>query len=180
MISPDDKTLIKQILRDDKSALNLLYHRHKSYWFRICLRYASEKVEAEEIFQEAATKVFKELGKYNSEKGSFKAWSNRVLIHEILKTLKRHQWKHAFSGEESLQNIASWNGEILEGITAKEVTRLIQSLPLGYRIVFNMYEIEGYNHQEIADTLGISIGTSKSQLSRAKKILKQQIHLLFK
>lgn len=160
-------------------ALDQLYHRHKSYWFRICLRYASERVEAEDIFQEAVVKVFKELKKFNPVKGSFMAWSNKVLVHEILKSLKRHQWKHVWSDENSNQNLSSWNGQILEGITAKELTEVIQSLPLGYRVVFNMYEIEGYKHHQIAEALGISIGTSKSQLSRAKKILQKKIYLLF-
>lgn len=175
----NDNILIKNIAKGNKPSINILYQRHKSYWFRICLRYAKSRYEAQDVFQDGVTRIFHELRKFEESKGSFKAWSNRVLIHEVIKSLKRNQWQESFHHIESSDMGMNWNGEIIERITAKELTELIQSLPFGYRTVFNMYEIEGFSHKDIAEMLEISVGTSKSQLSRAKKILQQKIKVLF-
>jgi RNA polymerase sigma-70 factor (ECF subfamily) len=101
------------------------------------------------------------------------------LIHEILKSLKKNQWQESFEDLDSTNINFDWNGEIIEKITAKELTEMIQNLPFGFRIIFNMYEIEGYSHREIAGELNISVGTSKSQLSRAKKAFQHKIQMLF-
>lgn len=179
MNKPEDKILINKIHKGDKASIRILYLRHKSYWFRICLRYAKNRYEAQDIFQDGVTKIFQGLKKFDPKKGSFKSWSNKVLIHEMIKSLKKNQWQDSFHELDSSDLGINWSGEIVESITAKELTELIQSMPIGYRTIFNMYEIEGYSHKEISEILEISIGTSKSQLSRAKKILQQKIKLLF-
>ncbi len=175
----DDLSLIVKIKKGDKKAIAQLYQRHKSYWFRICLRYARGRDEAQDIFQDGVAKVFQEIKKFNAERGTFKGWANKVLVHEIIKSLKKSQWQTSFTTLDTNLSGMDWNGDIIEKITAKELTALIQTLPFGFRIVFNMYEIEGFSHREIAEELKISIGTSKSQLSRAKKALQQKIQKLF-
>ena len=122
-------------------------------------------------------KVFEALDKFDAERGTFANWSNRVIVNEALKYLKKHQWQQTFEDIEMATGRADVSENILEKITAKELTALIQQLPLGYRVVFNMYEIEGYSHKEIAETLNISVGTSKSQLSKAKKTPVSYTHL---
>ena len=178
-MNQNDQSLITKIKKGDKVAINQLYQRHKSYWFRICLRYGRNRDEAQDLFQDGVAKVFQEIKKFDEKRGRFNGWSNRVLIHEILKYLKKNQWQESFEDLDSSDINFDWNGEIVEKITAKEIIEMIQTLPFGYRIVFNLYEIEGFSHREIARELNISIGTSKSQLSRAKKLLRSKIELLF-
>jgi len=178
-MNQNDQSLITKIKKGDKVAINQLYQRHKSYWFRICLRYGRNREEAQDLFQDGVAKVFQEIKKFDEERGTFNGWSNKVLIHKILKSLKNNQWQESFEDLDSSDINFDWNGEIIEKITAKELTEIIQSLPFGFRVVFNMYEIEGYSHREIAEELNISVGTSKSQLSRAKKALQHKIQMLF-
>lgn len=178
-MNQNDQSLITKIKKGDKLAINELYQRHKSYWFRICLRYGRNRDEAQDLFQDGVAKVFHEIKKFDEKRGRFNGWSNRVLIHEIIKYLKNNQWQVSIEDLDSNDINFDWNGEIVEEITAKEIIEMIQKLPFGYRIVFNMYEIEGFSHREIARELNISIGTSKSQLSRAKKLLRSKIELLF-
>lgn len=173
-----DEQLIKLVKTGDKKAIQLLYERHETYWFRMCLRYGRNREEAQDMFQEGVAKVFAVLKKYNEEKGSFKAWSNKVLLNEGLNFLKKQLWQQSFEDlEEATHHFSELDafGEI----TAKELTEIIQQLPVGYRVVFNMHQIEGYKHHEIAEIIGISIGTSKSQLHKAKKMLHQKMKLLF-
>ena len=178
-MNQDDELLIKKILGGNQAASKTLYERHESYWFRICLRYARNRTEAQDIFQEGVVKVFQVIGKFNGEKGSFKAWSNKVIVNELLKYLKKNQWQQSFDTLDTLEEKNIGSVDILDKITAKELIQLIQKLPFGYRMVFNLYEIEGYSHREIAEQLNISVGTSKSQLSKAKKALRQQLKTLF-
>lgn len=171
--------LIAQVKKGNQPAATQLYEQQKSYWFRICLRYAKNRDEAQDVFQDGVTKIFEKINTFQATKGSFNAWSNKVLIHEVLRSLKKHQWQNSFSSVEGYENEAYEHDFAIERISAKELTEVIQALPLGYRIVFNMYEIEGYSHKEIAEALNISTGTSKSQLSRAKKVLQNEIVKLF-
>lgn len=175
----DDHSLIQKCLKDDKGAIQALYHRHKQYWFGICLRYASNRFEAQDIFQEAVSTIFAKLRQFNPKKGNFKGWSNKVFVNAALMYLKKYQWQQSFKELDYAEEEIDMSENALGKITAKELTKLIQQLPFGYRVVFNMREIEGYSHYEIAQTLGISVGTSKSQLSKAKKVLRAKIKILF-
>lgn len=175
----EDQQLIKKSLKGDAQAIQLLYARHKQYWFGICLRYASSRFEAQDVFQEAVSSVFEKLSQFNAQKGSFKAWSNRIFVNAAFLYLKQHQWQQSFKDLDLAEGEVDMSESALGKITAKELTQLIQQLPFGYRVVFNMREIEGYSHLEIAQILGISVGTSKSQLSKAKKALRAKIKILF-
>lgn len=156
-----------------------MYEQHESYWFRICLRYGRNRTDAQDIFQEGVGKVFQVLDQFDEARGSFEAWSNRVIVNEALKYLKKNQWQASFEELENIEPEVEWPLEEGPDISAKALTQMIQQLPFGYRVVFNMYEIEGYTHREIATYLGISVGTSKSQLSKAKRTLQQQLKQLF-
>ena len=135
-MSQKDQPLITKIKKGDKAAINQLYQRHKSYWFRICLRYGRNRDEAQDLFQEGDVKVFHEIKKFDEKRGTFNGWSNRVLIHEILKSLKMNRWQESFEDLDYSDINFDWNEEIVEKITAKEITEIIQSLPLGFRVVF--------------------------------------------
>jgi len=173
-----DNQLIKQIKTGNKKAIQLLYERHESYWFRMCLRYCRNRDEAQDMFQEGVAKVFSVFDKFNVSQDSFKAWSNKVLLNQGLKYLKKQQWQQSFVDIDEAKD-HFFELDAFEEITAKELTEIIQQLPVGYRVVFNMHELEGYKHREIAEIIGISVGASKSQLFKAKKMLHKKMKLLF-
>lgn len=174
-----DNDLIKNILHGQKSAERILYERHRQRWFRLALRYGKNKVEAQDVFQEGLISIFKDLHQFDFKRGEFIHWSNRVLVNAALRFLKKNQWQNTFTDLKVAKNEQEISESILDKIAAKELVQIIQQLPLGYRIVFNMYVIEGFSHKEIAAQLEISIGTSKSQLSKAKKALRNILEDFF-
>ena len=175
----DDLTLIKKSLQGDRAATEGLYMRHEPYWFRICQRYGRNRSEAQDIFQEGVVRVFQMLEKFDAARGNFQGWSNKVMVNAALQYLKKHHWQQSFEDLSIAEGEIDWSVDALGKISAKELIEVIQQLPSGYRVVFNMYEIEGYSHREIAEALNISVGTSKSQLSKAKKLLRHQLNILF-
>ena len=150
-----------------------LYERFAPKMYAVCLRYAGTATEAEDILQEGFIKVFKKVGSFRNE-GSFEGWIRRIFVNTAIE----HFRKKAY-----LQPITEWEETTVEGkylsildeLAEQDIIGLIQKLSPGYRTVFNMYVVEGYTHKEIADMLGISEGTSKSQLSRAKVILQEMV-----
>ncbi|MEN0046109.1 MAG: RNA polymerase sigma factor [Bacteroidota bacterium] len=171
-------TLIDKILEGDETAMNELYQRHERHWFRICLRYARNRTEAQDIMQEGLVMIFRDIHQFDASRGEFRSWSNRVMVNAVLRFLKKFQWELSFTDLELAKNEPDFSETSMEKLSAQEITQVIQKLPTGYRIVFNMFEIEGYSHKEIAEKLNISVGTSKSQLSKAKKMLRQKIEYL--
>lgn len=169
-----DHIIAKSIAGDDQSQRKL-YEKHQVMWFMTALRYGKNKVQADDIFQEGLIQIFKDLHQFNSKKSAFNTWSSRVMVNAALRFLKKHAWKNMIVEQEQTLQLEDKSENIFSKMSAKEITRIIQNLPLGYRLVFNMYVIEGYKHNEIAQELGIKEGTSKSQLSKARKLLRQQI-----
>jgi RNA polymerase sigma factor (sigma-70 family) len=162
-----DIDLIKSILKGKKPAERILYERHRQRWFRLALRYGTSKLEAQDIFQEGLVSIFKDLHQFDSKRGEFVHWSNRVLVNAALRFLKSNQWQNTFTDLK----VAGNEQEVSENVLDK--------MPLGYRVVFNMHVVEGFSHKEIAKELEISIGTSKSQLSKAKKALRNMLEEFF-
>ncbi|MFT4666135.1 MAG: RNA polymerase sigma factor (sigma-70 family) [Polaribacter sp.] len=175
----NDPQLIQMIQAGDRAANTQLYERYESYWFRICLRYGRNRSEAQDIFQEGAVRLFQVLDKFDLERGAFKSWSSKVIVNAALNYLKKHQWQQSFEDLKMAEGKIDGSENTLEKLSAKELIEVIQKLPSGYRVVFNMHEIEGYTHHEIAVAMNITVGTSKSQLSKAKKMLRQKLSLLF-
>ncbi len=175
----EDTHLIQKSLKGNKAAIKKLYESHERYWFSLCLRYGRNRAEAQDIFQEGVARVFQMLKKYDAAKGSFPGWSNKVMVNAALQYLKKTHWQQSFEDLAIMENEGEVTEDALGKITTKELIEVVQQLPSGYRMVFNMYEIEGYSHKEIAEALGISVGTSKSQLSKAKKALQQKLNILF-
>lgn len=171
----EDNHFISKILLGEKWAEKSLYERHQQRWFRLCLRYGKNRMEAMDMLQEGLIEVFKDLNQFDSKRGTFVHWSNRVMVNAALRFLKKNQWQQNFTDLEEVENEAEVSEDALDKIAAKELIQLIHQLPLGYRIVFNMYVIEGFSHQEIANYLNITTGTSKSQLSKAKKALRKKL-----
>ena len=140
----------------------------------VCMRYATDKMEAEDMLQNGFIKVFNKMNDYRGE-GSFEGWVRRVMVHTSIEYYRKHHKMMQIVDidtpgiEPSVDPLAASN------LGVKDLLALIQQLPPGYRMVFNLYAIEGYSHKEIGETMGITEGASKSQLSRARSILKEQI-----
>lgn len=158
--------LFKGCLKNDRKSQRILYQHFYGYGLSICLRYSENRDEAVELLNEAFMKIFTNLKKFDSSK-SFKPWFRKILINTCINNFKKK--KIAFKVELDEVNDYSTPDEILSGISYEEILDMIRKLSPAYRTVFNLFVIEGFKHEEIAEMLGISIGTSKSNLSKAKK-----------
>lgn len=187
----DDKELAKACASGNREAQEELYKKYASKMFAICLRYAREHAEAEDFLHEGFIKVWATIHQWKG-KGSLESWMRRVFINVILEKLRSNKHQvYSFSalqrshadeddGNESSElNVPAPDPDIISQLSEKEIINLIQRLPEGYRTVFNLYVIEGFSHKEIAQMLGISEGTAKSQLSRAKNLLRKWIEEQF-
>ena len=170
--------LVKACLRGDQGSQQSLYEQYKRQMFRICLRYASSREDAEDYLQDAFIRVFRDLGQFRME-GPLGAWIRKVVINTILQQLRKRKPDFSDAGISDLEHLSATEEDIPGNLDAQILTKYIQGLPDGYRTVFNMYVIEGFTHQEIGDMLGISSGTSKSQLSKARAMLRNRIAALY-
>lgn len=166
----DEAQLVFALKKGKKNAQTYLYEKLAPKMLAICLRYLKDQMQAEDIMIEGFMKVFSKIDLYRGE-GSFEGWIKKIMVNECLMKLRgpKIYWLDNSECETEISNDAFTNLEV------EELFQMISDLPVGYRTVFNMYVIEGFSHAEIADKLHISEGTSKSQLSRAKAILREQI-----
>lgn len=174
MNGENTQSLIKKCKAGDRRAQEELYRQYSPMLMGVCLRYASNKEEAEDFLQEGFVKIYANLYQYKPI-GSFSGWLRRVVINVALQKLRRKKTQFVDIEIEHLAESIESTEDIFSQFGAKMLIRLIQQLPDGYRTVFNMYVIEGYSHKEIAAKLEISEATSKSQLSRAKAALRKML-----
>ncbi|MBL7724272.1 MAG: RNA polymerase sigma factor [Chitinophagaceae bacterium] len=170
-----DSDLINGCMEGDRRMQEELYRRFSPRMYAVCLRYAGNAEEAEDILQEGFIKVFKKLDSFRSE-GSFEGWVRRIFVNTAIEHFRRKRYLMPVTEKEE-NTIEGKFTSVLDELGAKDIMALVQELSPGYRTVFNMYVVEGYTHKEIADMLGISEGTSKSQLSRAKVILQDMVRI---
>ena len=168
-----DSDLIRGCMESDRRMQEELYRRFSPRMYAVCLRYAGNAEEAEDILQEGFIKVFKKLDSFRNE-GSFEGWIRRIFVNTAIEHFRRKKYLLPVTEKEE-NTIEGKYTSVLDDLGAKDIMALVQELSPGYRTVFNMYVVEGYTHKEIADQLGISEGTSKSQLSRAKVILQDMV-----
>ena len=165
--------LIKGCIEGNRRMQEELYQRFSPRMYAVCLRYAGNAEEAEDILQEGFIKIFKKLDSFRSE-GSFEGWIRRIFVNTAIEHFRRKRYLMPVTEKEE-NTIEGKYISVLDELAEKDILALVQELSPGYRTVFNMYVVEGYTHKEIADLLGISEGTSKSQLSRAKVILQEMV-----
>jgi len=168
-----ESDLIKGCLEGNRRMQEELYRRFSPRMYAVCLRYAGNAEEAEDILQEGFIKIFKKLDSFRSE-GSFEGWVRRIFVNTAIEHFRRKRYLMPVTDKEE-NTIEGKYLSVLDDLAARDIMALVQELSPGYRTVFNMYVVEGYTHKEIADMLGISEGTSKSQLSRAKVILQDMV-----
>ncbi|WP_091156408.1 RNA polymerase sigma factor [Mucilaginibacter pineti] len=158
----------------ERKAQELLYKQFAGKMLGVCMRYATDRMEAEDILQNGFIKVFQKLTDYRGE-GAFEGWVRRIMVHTSIEYYRKHHKMMQVVDMEEAGNEPSVNPIASSNLDAKVLLGFIQQLSPGYRMVFNLYALEGYSHKEISGIMGISEGASKSQLSRARTILKEQI-----
>jgi len=165
-----DNRDISLCIKNDREAQKRLYESYKTRMYILCQRYFSSKEDSKDALQEGFIKVFKDLHQYDASKAVLGTWMNRVFINTCLQKLRKK--KVDFESMDIQTELIGFESTIMSDLQLKDLTQIIQKLPAGYRTVFNLYVIEGYNHKEISTQLGIAIGTSKTQLMKAKKMLR--------
>jgi RNA polymerase sigma factor (sigma-70 family) len=168
-----ENDIILGCINEDRECQRDLFNRYAGKMMTVCLRYARHRMEAEDILQDAFIKVFDNVKRFES-KGSFEGWVRRIVVNTALKNASRHSFQKEVMGTDNIVE-NSEDPTVLSKLSEDEILRLIQQLPDGYRIVFNLYCIEGYSHKEIGETLGIEESTSRSQLVKARNMLKNKV-----
>jgi RNA polymerase sigma-70 factor (ECF subfamily) len=165
--------MIKGCIDGNRICQRELYDRFASKMLGVCMRYAKDRAEAEDMLQEGFIKVFKNIANFRDE-GSFEGWIRRIMIFTAINLFNQRKRKFKESLDNELYDIAI-DDQVIEKIAAKEIVALVQQMPEGYRTIFNLYAIEGYTHREIGELMNIAEGTSKSQYSRAKQYMQQAL-----
>jgi RNA polymerase sigma-70 factor (ECF subfamily) len=169
----DFKPIISECIAGNQKALAELYHQFAPKMFGVCLRYARDEAEAEDNLQDGFVKVFANLNAFRHD-GSLEGWIRRIMINVSLEKIRK---QHLLFPVEDVSKYDSVNfsDDVIAKISADDLMKIIQELPPRYRLVFNLYVIEGMSHQEIAQEMSITVGTSKSNLARAREILKKKV-----
>jgi RNA polymerase sigma factor (sigma-70 family) len=167
--------LIHGCIRGDAACQKEAFYRYAGNMLGVCNRYARNSADAEDILQDGFIKVFNKIRQFKGE-GSFEGWIRRIMVNTALKKYSLRRFEKEVSGYE----VTDKDETLLEPtayhyLTEKDLLMLINNLPDGYRMIFNLYVIEGYQHEEIAVMLGIQPGTSRSQLVKARVMLQKQI-----
>ena len=168
-----ESDLIQGCINGDRKMQELLYHRFSPKMYAVCLRYSGDQEDARDLLQEGFIKIFKNLSKYRGD-GSFEGWIRRIFVNTSIEHFRRKvSLYNVTETQENTIEDKEWN--VSDNLAEKDIISMINKLSPGYRAVFNMHVIEGYSHKEIGNALGINEGTSKSQLARAKLVLKKMV-----
>lgn len=168
-----EKALIEGCKDDDRQCQRALYDEYAPKMMVVCMRYSKSDLEAEDILQESFIKVFDNIKRFKGE-SKLVHWIKRIVVNTALNHGRRKLYMFPMLDVENIDNPS--DGDVpLSGYHFQELLKMIQELPSGCQIIFNLYAIEGYNHNEIAEMLDISVGTSKSQYSRARMLLREMI-----
>jgi RNA polymerase sigma factor (sigma-70 family) len=169
------KEIIKGCLEGNRRDQELLYRRHAAKLYAVCLQYSGNNEEARDILQEGFIKIFENLGNYKHE-GSFEGWMRRITVNTALEKYRSRNSLYRVDDIDLVpEQEAEPDNKDYAGLEAADLLEIIRELPPKYRMVFNLYAIEGYSHKEIGEMINISEGTSKSNLSRARAILQRRV-----
>lgn len=166
--------LVADCIKQKPEAQRQLYERYKLPMYRLCLRYATNNAEAEDMLQEGFIRVFTDLAQYRGD-GALGGWIRQVVLRTALQQLRKRIKLGAQVSEDQIPDLAVQPEFPEEDWNAQHIVRLLQQLPEGYRTVFNLFVMEDFSHKEIAEILGISESTSKTQLFKAKAYLRQRL-----
>ncbi len=170
----DDFTLVSECAKGNARAQRALFDKFAPKMLAVLMRYLRNAEEAEDTLQDGFVKIFQKIGEFKME-GSLEGWIRRIMVNTALDMLRKNK---KLLGDTQLDDVSykvAFNDHSFDEMNVTHLLKLIDALPDGYRIVFNMFAIEGYSHKEIADTLGVTENTSKSQYSRARAFLRNQL-----
>jgi RNA polymerase sigma-70 factor (ECF subfamily) len=167
-----EEDLLKACLKKDALAQREFYERYARKMFGVCLRYVKDNDEAQDILQDGFVKVFQKLETFKTE-GSLEGWIRRIMVNTALDHLRKTRELRFAVNVDDVEHQLEQHDFVVENMSAEVMLRILNTIPAGYRAVFNMFAIEGYSHKEIADELGISVNTSKSQYSRAREFIQK-------
>lgn len=167
-----DERLVEGCLKGDPSAQKALYQQYARKMMSICMRYAHNRDQAQDILQDGFVKVFQKMDHYRGD-GPLGGWIARTMVNTALDHIRRNKPYDQSLDLSDAEHLHSEDEHVLSGMSTDELMALIQALPTGYRTVFNLFVIEGYPHKDIADMLGISENTSKSQFMKARAYLRK-------
>ncbi len=165
--------IIQGCLQGDRISQKALFDRYSGKMLAVCSRYSRHQMEAEDLLQDGFIKVFTNLEQYKFE-GPFEQWIRKIMINNAIKNCNRKSFQNEYSVGDEIPESAE-DPDVIDSMSEKELIRIINELPDGYRMVFNLYAIEGYSHKEISETLKIEESTSRSQLVKARKVLQDKL-----
>jgi RNA polymerase sigma factor (sigma-70 family) len=169
----DEKTLVSGCAKGDRAMQKALYDQYAARMLTVCMRYSKKREDAEDILQEAFIKVFNKIESFRKE-STLGYWIKRIVINTALNYHRKSVYLYPHFDIDDMHQLG--DGEVLiSDYNYRDLLKLLQSLPQGCRVIFNLYAVEGYKHKEIAELLNISEGTSKSQYARAKSLIKDMI-----
>jgi len=171
---PGDEDLIKGCRENNRMCQELLYRRYARDMFNLCLIYENDRDKAKDILQESFIKIFKNIRSFDST-CKIKVWMKKIIANTAIDYFRKNLNEARFIPIESIVHPASSEESVSSGMNADDILSQVSRLPKGARMIFQLHAIEGYSHKEIARMLNISEGTSKSQISRAKQLLRQWI-----
>ena len=164
--------LINNCKKGNRKAQEELYRKYSGVLFGMCLKYSRNKTEAEDNLHDSFMTIYSKIGQFTN-KGSFEGWMKRITVNTVLQKFRKEQYLNVVS--ENLGEEVDIESDYSDDIKLSTLLGYIQELPNKYRLTFNLYVLDGYTHKEISELLGTSTGTSKSNLARAKMILKEKI-----
>jgi RNA polymerase sigma factor (sigma-70 family) len=172
MLKEDD--VISGCINGDRKYQKALYDHYSKKMMAVCLRYAKSILEAEDILQESFIKIFSKLGTFRKE-SQLETWIKKIVVNTALNHQRSKLYLYPMVDVDNIPHLQDEKELPISAYHVEELTKMIQSLPTGCQVIFNLYAIEGYQHNEIAATLNIKEGTSKSQYARARRMLKEML-----
>ena len=170
----DENKILEGCIKGDKKSQKSLYEFYSSVLFGLALRYCTSRADAEDVLQESFIKIFQNLNKFQAT-GPLGAWVRRIVVNTAINHFNKQKTEFLSHNNESYLEVPSNDESVFSSFSTQDLLKSIQELPDGFRMVLNLYTIEGYTHKEISEMLKISEGTSKSQLSRARSLLTEKM-----
>jgi RNA polymerase sigma factor (sigma-70 family) len=168
-----ERELVEGCQREDRRCQETLYGRYSRRMYAVCLRYARHQLEAQDLMQEGFIRVFDKLHAFRME-GSLEGWIRRIMVHTCINHYRKKAFQNERFGMEHVPDEAVAPMAI-DHLGQEELLKLVSALPDGYRMVFNLFAIEGFDHAEIAEMIGCAESTSRSQLAKARRMLQQRL-----
>lgn len=176
----NEEEILRECIHNSRKAQKLLYEKYAPALFGICVRFTGDRDEAADVLQESFVKIFLNLSNFK-RKSSLMSWMRKIVINTAITMYHRNlKHRHDYDLEDFREMGLADNNKAEPDFTQEELLEVIKDLPSGYRMVFNLYALEGYKHKEIAKKMEIDINTSKSQYSRAKKVIQHRLAILAK